>query len=73
MRIGYLSSSATSALVTVGGHHTRVPFHAGLGAVYVVVDGAVDNVDISALRGGGTVCTDELTVGNAVPADGAQP
>jgi hypothetical protein len=73
MRIGYLSSSATSAVVSVRGHHTTVAFHAGLGAVYVVVDGAVDSVDISALRGGGTVCTDELTVGNAVPADGAQP
>jgi hypothetical protein len=73
MRIGYLSTAATSASVTVGGHRTTVPFHAGLGAVYLVVDGAVDSFDVSALRGGGTVCTDEITVGKAVPADGAQP
>jgi hypothetical protein len=73
MRIGYLSSSSTSAVVSVGGHRTTVPFHAGLGALYLTVDGAVASVDVSALHGGGTVCTDEIVVGNAVPADGGRP
>lgn len=73
MRIGYLSSSATSGAVTVGGHRTTVSFHPGLGAVYLTVDGAVSSVDVSPLRGHGTVCTDEVVVGNAVPADGARP
>lgn len=71
MRIGYLSTAATSAVVTVGGRSTTVAFHPGLGSVYLLVDGAVGEVSISPVRGAATVCTDEVTVGTAVPADGS--
>ncbi|WP_270889446.1 hypothetical protein [Pedococcus sp. 5OH_020] len=70
LRIGYLSTTSTTAVVTVGGHRTTVPFHAGLGSVYLLVDGAVDQVTVSALQDAGTLCTDDVTVGTAVPAAG---
>lgn len=73
MRIGYLSSGSSTAILTVGGHRTDVSFHAGLGAAFMVVDGAVDTVAVSSLSGGATVCADSVTIGRALPEDGTRP
>ena len=68
LRIGYLASRATSAVVTVNGRATTVPFHAGVGAVFVGVQGAVSDVAVSHVTDDGvTVCTDDVVVGAPVP------
>lgn len=72
LRIGYLASRATSAVVTVNGKATTVPFHAGVGAVFLGVQGAVSEIAVSPVADEGvTVCTDDVVVGAPVPVGGS--
>ena len=68
VRIGYLSSGDSPVRVTAGSavHDTTV--RAGVHALYVAGGPRFDSVTIEGLVDGVTLCTDDVTVGRAVPA-----
>lgn len=70
LRIGYLASEDSPAVVTAGEQRVAVRLRRGLHAVYVQVTGAVPAVAISGLDAGASVCTDDLRIGTPVPLPG---
>jgi hypothetical protein len=77
VRVGYLSQSVGPARLTIGNHTTPVTLGAGAGELYVAATGAFDRVRLDVLStpdgGPGSVCTDDVTVGVAVPAESGRP
>lgn len=67
VRIGYLSSGDSPVRVTAGDvvHDTTV--RAGVHALYFAGGGSFDSVTIGGLADGVSLCTDDVTVGRAVP------
>ena len=60
--------------MTTGSTKASVPVPRGLGSVYVHARGPYSTAKITVERGGGTVCTQDLSAGYALPlsAGGAQ-
>ncbi|MCW2674333.1 MAG: hypothetical protein JWP14_2922 [Frankiales bacterium] len=70
MRIGYLASEDTRAVITAARQSVRVQLHKGSHAVYVQLSGPVGAVRIDGLAPGASVCTDDVHVGTPVALPG---
>jgi hypothetical protein len=70
LRIGYLSSSDSSVVVTAGDSRRATVVRKGLHSLYVRADGRFDTVSVSGLADGVTLCVDTIEVGDAVPPEG---
>jgi hypothetical protein len=68
LRIGYLSSTSDSVTVDAAGQRVTAPVERGLQSLYVNVTGAFDDVTLSGLAPGTSLCVDVIEVG--VPAPG---
>jgi hypothetical protein len=66
LRLGYLASEDTRAMITAGRQSVRVQLQKGLHAVYVSLSGPVAYVSIDGLAQGASVCTDDVRVGTPV-------
>ncbi|BEL08671.1 hypothetical protein Q0Z83_068620 [Actinoplanes sichuanensis] len=69
VRIAYLSDKNASATLRIGSGEL-IPFdvHQGLNEVFALASGGGNTVEIDLLGDGAGVCTDEITVGQVVPA-----
>ncbi|MBW6433819.1 hypothetical protein KZ829_08735 [Actinoplanes hulinensis] len=69
VRIAYLSDRNTSATLRLGDGEV-VPFdvHQGLNAMFLLAHGGGDSIELKVLDPAAGVCTDEIVVGNVVPA-----
>ena len=61
-RIGYIASEDAQTTVTVGAVTSRVTIKAGLHALFVMGEGAIDTVSFTGLTNG-ALCTDDIAVG----------
>lgn len=73
VRIGYLSHQAGPARITIGDRVIPVRLTAGPGELYVSASGEFDRVRLEVLGAGGSLCTNDVTVGVAVPVKGSRP
>lgn len=73
IRIGFIATDTAKLTVRINGRDTAVPVGAGLGARYLVVDGPVREVTVLGGDEGPGVCSDDITVGAAVPLAGTTP
>lgn len=73
LRIGYLSDTATSLPLSIDGWDITVPVAAGVGAAFVSVPATARSVTFHPAAPSATVCTDDLTIGAAVPLAGTVP
>lgn len=67
IRIGFLSSQRTPITVTAGEVGREATLNPGLGSLYVQATGAFDEIEVSGLAPGTTLCVDTIEVGTAVP------
>jgi hypothetical protein len=69
VRIAYLSDRDTSATARIGSGEV-VPFdvHRGLNEIFLLAHGGGDSVEVDLADSAAGVCTDEITVGQVVPA-----
>lgn len=69
VRIAYLSDRDTAATLRLG-DGSLVPFdvHEGLNAMFLLADGGGDSLELKVSDPAAGVCTDEIVVGNVVPA-----
>ncbi|WP_395658785.1 hypothetical protein [Nocardioides sp.] len=67
IRIGYLSSGDSPVRVTAGDVTRDTTVRAGVHALYVAGGSRLDSVTIGGLVDGVALCTDDVTVGRAVP------
>lgn len=72
VRIGYLAASDSSISVTAGDVTIETTINAGLHELFVKVDGSFDEIRLSGLEPGATMCVDRIEVGQPVPG-GALP
>jgi hypothetical protein len=72
VRIGYLATDDAVATVTAGTVTSKVAIQRGFDSIYVLGEGAITSVDISALSAGG-MCTNDVTVGFVRPVPGTRP
>ncbi|MGZ6803905.1 MAG: hypothetical protein ACXVFU_12725 [Nocardioidaceae bacterium] len=70
IRIGYLASEDTTAVLSAGDQRVPVQLHRGLHAVWARVSGAVSSVALTGLADGTSVCTDDVRVGTPEPLPG---
>ncbi|GAA1145090.1 hypothetical protein [Nocardioides aquiterrae] len=68
VRIGYLSSGDSPVRVSAGSATRDTTVRAGVHALYLAGGPQFDSVTIGGLVDGVTLCTDDVTVGRAVPA-----
>jgi hypothetical protein len=68
MRIGYVGTSARSALIHGAGEDVRVELAAGTHQLYVVVDGPLQELSVIGVSGGAAVCITEVQAGQPRPA-----
>jgi hypothetical protein len=66
-RIGYLSSADSSVTVSAGTSVVETRLRAGLGNLYLRLDGGFDHVTIEGLDPGTTLCVDVVEVGQPEP------
>jgi hypothetical protein len=72
VRLGYLADRATDVVLEAGSTTATVPLQAGLGVVYVGVQGPLDAVSLRATANGASVSTNDIRVGVAFgPTGGA--
>ena len=67
MRIAYLSSGDSPALVYFGGTTMRFQVRRGVNQIMLIVEGGGEYVDLTVLDPTVTTCTNEVTVGRARP------
>jgi hypothetical protein len=67
VRIGYLSSDDSPVVVTAGAQSVGTVVRPGVHALYVRGGPQFDSVTISGLSAGTSLCTNEVSVGRAVP------
>ncbi|MDN4173100.1 hypothetical protein QWY28_09120 [Nocardioides sp. SOB77] len=72
IRMEYIASADSSIRVEAGESTVDTEVLAGLGTLFVHVEGEVDSVALSGLEPGVTVCVDELEIGTPVPEDGEE-
>lgn len=70
IRVGYLSSSESSATVSAGGRTVTTRVQRGAGSLYAAVEGEFDAVRIDDLSPGTTLCVDVIEVGTPVAGGG---
>jgi hypothetical protein len=70
LRIGYLASENTRAVITAARQSVHVQLHQGLHALYVQLSGPVGAVRIDGMAPGSSVCTDDVHVGTPVALPG---
>jgi hypothetical protein len=70
LRIGYLASEDTRAVITAARQSVHVQLQKGLHALYVQLSGPVGAVRIDGLAPGASVCTDDVHVGTPVALPG---
>jgi hypothetical protein len=70
IRIGYLASAASSAVVTAGLDKVEVRIEPGINSLYVRVLDSFDSVEIDGLEPGVTMCVDTIEVGEPRPGEG---
>lgn len=63
VRIAYLSSAATPVTIEAGSQTRSGRLQSGLGSLYVMLDGGFDEIRISGLSQGTTLCVDKVEVG----------
>ncbi len=68
LRIGYLSSQNTPVTISVGESTYVSDLTKGLGVLFVRAPGVFDDVTLSGLANGTTLCVDSVDVGDPVPA-----
>jgi hypothetical protein len=66
-RIGYLSSADSAVTVSAGDSVVETRLRAGLGNLYLRLDGEFDHVTIEGLDPGTTLCVDVVDVGQPEP------
>lgn len=71
-RINYVATYPNEISVTAGKVTTKLPIKAGAHSVFVIAQGAIDKVSFSAVPFG-TICVDDIEVGNLVPTPGTSP
>lgn len=67
LRIGYLSSQRTDVAVTAGDVTRETTVNPGIGSLFVQATGTFDEVRISGLEPGTTLCVDVIEVGAPEP------
>lgn len=67
MRIGYLASQTSDVTVTAGETRRTTQLQPGLNSLYVKNTGGFDEVSITGLAPGTTLCVDRVEVGKPVP------
>lgn len=67
MRIAFLSSQRTTVTVTAGEVSRETVINPGIGSIYVQATGAFDEVEVSGLTTGTTLCVDTIEVGTPIP------
>lgn len=67
MRIGYLSSDSTPVTITTSTDTVSAKLQPGVNSLYVRIDGSFDEITISGLDDGVTLCVDAVEVGNPFP------
>jgi hypothetical protein len=72
VRLAYISSTDTRTKITAGMVTTAVRIHRGLHQVYVMGSGPLDRITLSGIPSG-TLCTNELQVGNPSALPGSHP
>lgn len=69
LRIGYLGSQRTDVTVTAGDVSRTTTINPGLGTLFVNAAGEFDEVRVSGLTPGTTLCVDEIEVGTPEPGE----
>jgi hypothetical protein len=67
LRIGYLASQRTDVTVTAGDVSRDATVNPGIGSLFVHATGAFDEVRVSGLAPGTTLCVDVIEVGTVEP------
>jgi hypothetical protein len=67
VRVGYLSSGDSDALLHLGDGSRWFHVHKGLHQVIMLVEGVGDTIELTVQDPAVTLCTNEITVGRAVP------
>jgi hypothetical protein len=67
IRIGYLSSGNSDAVIWLGGASHPFQVKYGLNQIFIVLDGAGTDLQMQVMDPDVTVCTKDVVVGNAVP------
>jgi hypothetical protein len=70
MRIAYIASEDTRAVVTAARQSIHVHLHKGVSAIYVQLSGPIGAVRIDSLAAHASVCTTEVRVGTPVALPG---
>ncbi|MFC4784669.1 hypothetical protein ACT8ZV_09355 [Nocardioides sp. MAHUQ-72] len=67
VRIGYIATGDSPVRITTGDVTHTTTVEAGLHALYLAGGGRFDEIEVSALAEGVSLCTDDVTVGRPVP------
>ena len=70
MRIAYIASEDTRAVITAARQSIHVHLHKGVNAIYVQLSGPIGAVRIDSLAADASVCTTEVRVGTPVALPG---
>ncbi len=70
VRVGYIASADTTAVVSAGRQDVHVHLQAGLHALYLRISGPVPAVRLDGLAPHASVCTDDVRVGSPVALPG---
>lgn len=71
IRIGYLSSGSGTTTVHAGDTTTTMTVERGVGTRYLLVSGVVKDITFGGFDGSTEICTNDVTVGTAVPLPAA--
>jgi hypothetical protein len=70
MRIAYIASEDTRAVITAARQSIHVHLHKGVSAIYLQLSGPIGAVRIDSLAAHASVCTTEVRVGTPVALPG---
>jgi hypothetical protein len=73
LRMRYIASADATVTMYAGQTMQTLVLHRGVNQIYTVVSGAISAVDFNPVTNGATICTNDLTVGAAVPIAGTTP
>ncbi len=73
IRMGYVASADTSAVVRAGETTMTVRLHKGVNEIFMRVVGRISTIGVSALSTPASVCTNDLVIGQVVPRPGTSP
>lgn len=69
VRLGYLSSSSSPVTIQGGESTVTADLHSGLNSLYVRLQGPFDEISITGLDDGVTLCVDIVEVGDPLPGE----